>query len=274
LRETRRVTLIETTEPEEIRPLLTALLRHDPVRNTVLGTIWAGLDSPGTAPWAAFGPVGAPLAVRSGERYPVTLSTGWDEVRLAELALLLARIHGLTGVSGNAAAVASLVHALGREVSCHGQQRLFRLDEFAAPSGVAGQAVRAGAEHRELLIAWVRAFGTEVHVAAREDWGQLVDEALAERQAWVWRDTANRPVSTAFRRSAVAGSARVGPVYTPPEFRGHGYGSAVTAAATRDILADAAIPVLFTELANATSNKIYVALGYYPVEDRAYVSFA
>jgi predicted GNAT family acetyltransferase len=268
------VTLIEATEPEEIRPLLTALLRGDPVRNTVLGTIWAALDVPGSAPWAAFAPVGAPLAVRSGEPYPVALSTGWDNVQLAELALLLSGIRGLAGVSGNAAAVESLVRALGRDVSYHGEQRLFRLDELVAPSGVAGQPVRADAGHRELLIAWVRAFGTEVRVAVREDWSQLVDQALAERHAWLWLDPGARPVSTAFRRSAVAGSARVGPVYTPPQFRGHGYGSAVTAAATRDILADAATPVLFTELANPTSNKIYVALGYYPVEDRAFVSFA
>jgi predicted GNAT family acetyltransferase len=219
-------------------------------------------------------PDGSPLAVRSGESYPVALSTGWDEVQLAELAPLLSGIGKLAGVSGNATAVAALVSMLGRGVSYHGEQRLFRLEELVQPSGVAGHPVHGDAAHRELLIAWVRAFGTEVQVAVREDWGQLVDEALGGRHVWLWLDPAGRPVSTAFRRSAVAGSARVGPVYTPPQFRGHGYGSAVTAAATRDILTDAAIPVLFTERANFTSNKIYVALGYYPVEDRAYVRFA
>jgi hypothetical protein len=50
LRETRQVTLVETTDPEQIKALLMALLRRDPVRNTVLGTIWGSLDSPRTAP--------------------------------------------------------------------------------------------------------------------------------------------------------------------------------------------------------------------------------
>lgn len=267
------MTLVETTDPDEIGPLLMALLRRDPVRNTVLGTIWASLHSPGNAPWAAVAQDGAPLAVRSAESYPVALSTGWDEVQLTELASLLSGIRDLAGVSGNAAAVAALVSGLGRGVSYHGEQRLFRLEELVPPSGVAGHPVQGDAEHRELLVAWVGAFGAEVQVAVSEDWGQLVDEALAERHVWLWLDPVGRPVSTAFRRSAVASSARVGPVYTPPQFRGHGYGSAVTAAATRDILTTAVIPVLFTERANFMSNKIYVALGYYPVEDRAYVRF-
>jgi predicted GNAT family acetyltransferase len=68
--------------------------------------------------------------------------------------------------------------------------------------------------------------------------------------------------------------ARIGPVYTPPEYRGHGYGSAVTAAATAAVLAAGAVPVLYTDLANPTSNKIYQAIGYRAVADRAAVWFA
>jgi len=32
--------------------------------------------------------------------------------------------------------------------------------------------------------------------------------------------------------------------------------------------------VLYTDVANPTSNKIYQRLGYYPVEDRAHVAFS
>jgi predicted GNAT family acetyltransferase len=75
------------------------------------------------------------------------------------------------------------------------------------------------------------------------------------------------------RRRVFAGSARLGPVYTPPGLRGRGYGSAVTAAATRAIQDDGGVPVLFTDLANPTSNKIYQQLGYRPVERRLVVTF-
>jgi predicted GNAT family acetyltransferase len=44
-------------------------------------------------------------------------------------------------------------------------------------------------------------------------------------------------------------------------------------AATRDVLDDGGIPVLFTDLSNHTSNDIYQRLGYYPVEDRLEIEF-
>jgi FR47-like protein len=77
----------------------------------------------------------------------------------------------------------------------------------------------------------------------------------------------------ATRRPVIAGCARVGPVYTPTRWRGKGYGSAITAAATRDVLDEGGLPVLFTDLANQTSNDIYQRLGYYAVEDRVEIDF-
>jgi predicted GNAT family acetyltransferase len=71
-----------------------------------------------------------------------------------------------------------------------------------------------------------------------------------------------------------AGMSRIGPVWTPPEHRGHGYGSAATAAASRWALdADAAHVVLFTDLANPISNSIYPKIGYQPVHDVVDLAF-
>jgi predicted GNAT family acetyltransferase len=73
----------------------------------------------------------------------------------------------------------------------------------------------------------------------------------------------------------VAGVVRVAPVYTPAELRRHGYAGAVTAAVTRAALdAGATDVVLFTDVANPTSNALYRRLGYRPVEDRVVLSFA
>ena len=60
----------------------------------------------------------------------------------------------------------------------------------------------------------------------------------------------------------------MGPVYTPPEFRRHGYGAAVTYAASRKALDEGATEVLlFADLINPVSNSIYQAIGYIPVAD-------
>jgi predicted GNAT family acetyltransferase len=67
---------------------------------------------------------------------------------------------------------------------------------------------------------------------------------------------------------AVAGMARITPVYTPPEHRGRGYGAAVTLAVSRAAQeAGAAHVLLFTDLTNSTSNRLYQRIGYRPVSD-------
>ncbi len=66
-----------------------------------------------------------------------------------------------------------------------------------------------------------------------------------------------------------------GPVYTPPGLRRRGYAGALTVAVSRAALdAGADEVVLFTDLANPTSNALYQRLGYRPVEDRIILSFA
>ena len=56
--------------------------------------------------------------------------------------------------------------------------------------------------------------------------------------------------------------------YTPPEHRGRGYGAAVTMAVSRAAQeAGAAHVLLFTDLTNSTSNRLYQRIGYRPVAD-------
>ena len=76
------------------------------------------------------------------------------------------------------------------------------------------------------------------------------------------------PVAQASARAVVAGMSRIGPVYTPPEHRNRGYAAAVTAAAARWALDQGARHVLlYTDLANATTNRLYPRLGFRPHHD-------
>jgi predicted GNAT family acetyltransferase len=63
-------------------------------------------------------------------------------------------------------------------------------------------------------------------------------------------------------------------VYTPTERRRNGYGSAVTAAVSAEQLAAGRrFCFLYTDLANPTSNKIYMDIGYEPVCDAVDYAF-
>lgn len=57
-------------------------------------------------------------------------------------------------------------------------------------------------------------------------------------------------------------------VYTPPRWRRHGYATACVAALSEILLRRGfAFCVLYTDLANPTSNGIYTRIGYRPVRD-------
>ena len=101
-----------------------------------------------------------------------------------------------------------------------------------------------------------------------------VRDRLSYGGVLVW-EAGGVPVSIACVTRQVAGMIRVGPVYTPPEARGHGYASAVTAAVSERARAAGAEEVLlYTDLANPVSNSIYQRIGYRPVEDRAVLVFS
>ena len=63
------------------------------------------------------------------------------------------------------------------------------------------------------------------------------------------------------------GVARIGPVYTPKEHRGHGYASRAVAEVSQLLLDRGVRCCLFTDQANPTSNRIYESIGYRPVVD-------
>jgi predicted GNAT family acetyltransferase len=265
------------------------LLREQPARNTVALTITAtlradGLQAFGAEPpllgwWQPPGGAVAGAFIRTPP-YPLLIVSGAPADAVRDLADLLADAgHRLPGV--NSAEAAARLFAgqwalrTGAAASVYQRSRLYRLAGLADPSPApAGRARLAGPEDRDLLIAWWKAFAQEAGSLAEGDPGRTVDSRLSHRGLTLWED-GYRPVSMAGLTRQVAGATRVGPVYTPPDLRRRGYAGAVTAAVSRAALAAGADEVvLFTDLANPTSNALYQRLGYEPVEDRIILSFA
>ncbi len=153
--------------------------------------------------------------------------------------------------------------------------RLYRLDELVAPNPAPSGKPRLATEEDVALVAdWIEAFWDEVEHAIPDGGRVLALRMAAGRVAegvfWLWLDESGSPVSLAGHTPITAGMGRIGPVYTPPELRGHGYAAGATTAATRGASGRGAGEVLlFTDLANPISNRLYQRLGYRPVSDRA-----
>lgn len=152
--------------------------------------------------------------------------------------------------------------------------RLYALSALCAPTPPPiGRARRARGDDFGIVVRWLTAFHGEIGGPA-VDLEPVVENGIDNGLLWVWEDPTGSVVSLAGRNATAAGVARVAPVYTPPENRRRGYGSAVTAACTSDALrCGAQQVVLFTDLANPTSNTIYQRIGYRPVSDRTIVRF-
>ena len=123
---------------------------------------------------------------------------------------------------------------------------------------------------------WVDLFFEEAFSPEREDGAgdRFVDDADRVGNRFVLWDVDGAAVSMAMLRVPAADVSRIGPVFTPLTERGHGYGSAVTAAAA-DLAhrSGTAEVVLFADLANPVSNAIYPRIGFEPVADSVRIEF-
>ncbi|WP_034274917.1 GNAT family N-acetyltransferase [Haloechinothrix halophila] len=179
-------------------------------------------------------------------------------------------VSGVSGPRPEADRFAELwVSATGQRSTQGMLQRQYRLDSLRPPA-VEGDWLRATESDVPLLVTWRRGFVEDAHMpTADPDWpeGNLRRELAAGSAHGMWR-VSGVPVSYAAASVPRNGMSRVGSVYTPREYRGRGYGAAVTAAVSQWALDNGATDVvLFTDLSNPTSNAIYQKLGYVPVLD-------
>ncbi|MQS13795.1 GNAT family N-acetyltransferase [Streptomyces kaniharaensis] len=280
-----------STSLDDFRDRAGGFLAAHPAENTVLLTVVDRLAERGLNVFGERPPVfGWWRASEGGPVAGAFLRTPPYEPRLglmpvpaaAELATELAaagpEFSELAGVSGGADTVRSFAAAwsaaTGAGHSVVENQRLYRLGELTGPPRPpAGRHRPAEPGDRDLVIRWYGEFRGETGVML-PNIPQAVDDRIAAGGLHLWEDDGH-PVALAGNSPVTAGMSRIGPVYTPADLRGRGYASAVTAAASAHALAQGAAEVLlYTDLANPTSNSIYQQIGYRPVEDCLAVDFA
>jgi uncharacterized protein len=178
----------------------------------------------------------------------------------------LAEDPGLAGVSGPASATRPIAQAwaerTGGTSRCRMRELAYVLERVSDPPRPApGQLRPAEDDELPLMLEWMKAFARETKAVPEERTQVIVDTRAADRTLFVWDH--GGPVSMLGTSPPVAQSVRIGPVYTPPEHRRRGYaGSAVAAASRRALAHGAQRCILYTDVTNPTSNKIYAQVGY------------
>jgi GNAT superfamily N-acetyltransferase len=226
--------------------------------------------------WAPSGgamPQGAFLHGPSG---PLLIAGRAPEIAAA-LAAPLARAQqrAVSGVDAGVVAADAFAAAwrqrAGVAARMHRSSHVYRLagalSEYQGPPGRARSATWAD---RELLVGWLRAFGHETGVLADMPEASA-DDMLGYGGAVLW-EADGRPVAMAIMTRVVAGVVQVTNVYSPPEFRGRGYGVAVMVAVSRAALVGRAREVVMIA-DRVRPLRSPVRLGFEMIGERAVLSF-
>jgi RimJ/RimL family protein N-acetyltransferase len=259
------------------------LLEADPLHHTMALTVldWVHRGGEPSAALLTVHEAGevTGAALRSPGRPTLVSAVPARQAAVVERALAEADPDGDT-VHGPVAEAEAFAAARAARTGCRTvpvrRMRLFALDVLAPPRGVPGRVRLAEARDVPLLATWRRAFAAEAGHEGRAtaEAEEQVARSMRLGAGEVLWEVDGTPVAQACAKPVIARASRIGPVYTPPEHRGHGYAAAVTAAASRWALsAGAQRVVLFTDLSNPTTNRLYPRIGYRPVHDAVELRF-
>lgn len=149
-------------------------------------------------------------------------------------------------------------------------QRIYELRQVIPGPTPSGHFRAATPADLDVITAWFIAFQREAlpdDPTDPQSHRATVERRIQEQALYLWEVDGQAVSLAAWSRPMRHGIA-IGPVYTPPEQRGHGYASAVTAQLSQSMLDKGYdFCCLFTNLANPTSNTIYQRMGYRPVCD-------
>jgi predicted GNAT family acetyltransferase len=197
-----------------------------------------------------------------------------DSVR-GRTAAVSAPVPGVNGPRESALAVASAwTAATGTPHRVYRRLLLHELEAVADVARPSGRRRPAAREDLEIVARWIQDFAVETELL--ETTGHQRTAALmierGEIDLWVSDGT---PVSLAGHRTPAAAVVRIGPVYTPPEHRSHGYARRLVAETSVTALRrhDVRYCMLYTDMANPVSNSIYRQIGYVPKGEHVEIAF-
>ncbi len=120
----------------------------------------------------------------------------------------------------------------------------------------------------EILLKYMNDMQVDLNASVRIEYTlEHIHNFIAGKRIGIWL-VDDQPASMAMSNRPQLSSIGISAVYTPNEYRGKGYASAVVASLSQELLNQGYQRInLFTDLANPTSNKIYKAIGFKEVCD-------
>jgi len=148
--------------------------------------------------------------------------------------------------------------------------KLTKVNKYNKPNGFFRIAEK---NDLETVTNYIFEFNKDINeLVSIDDAGDLAEKGIANNEVFLWDD--NNIVSMAKKLRPTKNGMAVSYVYTPNEYRGKGYATAVVSELSRNILdSGKSFCMLYTDLSNPTSNSIYQKIGYVPLCDSTNILF-
>ncbi|MBU2676732.1 MAG: hypothetical protein KJP16_06565 [Gammaproteobacteria bacterium] len=153
----------------------------------------------------------------------------------------------------------------GATVTLSTEWHVYQLHKVVPPKRRAnGELRKARNDELDLVANWGRHYGDEK--PAPVDVSDFMVRKLRDGNLFVWDDEGARTILAL--SGHIDKCSRISAIYTPPEFRGRGYGSTATADLSQRQLDKGCEVVTLSAMIGDPSERIYIALGYEEISTR------
>ena len=238
--------------------------------NSQLTAVEPTADEVGRYWWARRSGVVVGACIQFDPGTPCVVAADDRAVVLALVEAVAGLVDDVPGVRGQPDVSAAFAGAWASirkvAVSIEQAQRFYQLHTLIPAAPMPGRLRLAVAEDLELLTDWAAGFERDAQgndAPAAPALSGMMSSNIERSLVWIWEH--DQPVSMSAASQPVGGVSRIRSVYTPPEHRNQGWAAVcVSALVARLMSTGVERCVLFTDLANPTSNAIYQRLGFEP----------
>lgn len=163
----------------------------------------------------------------------------------------------------------------GQSFSVLMDQGLYRLDQIDESLEKSPGSWRyATNDDASLIEKWYSQFEEDTGLlnTAPVEINKRVKAMLDAKEAFLWENE-GQIVSMMKKARPTANGVTVSLVFTPKEERKKGYARTMVAAGSKELLKEFQFCVLYTDMLNPTSNKIYQEIGYKKLRDSVHLGF-
>ena len=152
---------------------------------------------------------------------------------------------------------------------------IYETDRIISPKGNI-EIIQGVENHKEVIFKFVKGFSVDCFPNREhkdEDIDKLCVRHINNKSLYLLKNELGEILSMAANTRGSTNGGTISLVYTPPELRGKGYGSLVTAKVSEMVLKEKKFANLFTDLKNPTSNSIYQKIGYKMIGENIHYDF-